>query len=88
MSIGPAVLGQCAEALRRIRNSARFILGNVGTGLAQNDVIGRERLGLVGIARKAFLVITTTNFLSIGGTICNARALQAGVCRQGRIWDI
>ncbi|KAI0938609.1 hypothetical protein AcW1_001709 [Taiwanofungus camphoratus] len=27
MSIGPTVLSQCAESLRKIRNSARFILG-------------------------------------------------------------
>ncbi|KAA1476621.1 isoleucyl-tRNA synthetase [Dentipellis sp. KUC8613] len=30
MSIGPTVLAQAAEALRKIRNSARFILGNIG----------------------------------------------------------
>jgi isoleucyl-tRNA synthetase len=47
MSIGPTVLGQCAEALRRIRNSARFILGNIGPGLDENEIVGREHLGLV-----------------------------------------
>ncbi|KAG2104415.1 tRNA synthetases class I-domain-containing protein [Suillus discolor] len=31
MSIGPTVLAQCAESMRKIRNSARFILGNIGT---------------------------------------------------------
>ncbi|TFY58371.1 hypothetical protein EVG20_g8173, partial [Dentipellis fragilis] len=30
MSIGPTVLAQAAESLRKIRNSARFILGNIG----------------------------------------------------------
>ena len=30
MSIGPVVLSQTAETMRRIRNSVRFILGNIG----------------------------------------------------------
>lgn len=32
MALGPAVLAQAAESLRKIRNSARFILGNIGNG--------------------------------------------------------
>jgi len=31
MSIGPTILAQAAESLRKIRNSARFILGNIGS---------------------------------------------------------
>lgn len=57
MSIGPTVLGQCAEALRRIRNTARFILGNVGTGLDKGEIVGREQLGLVGVACKRLFMI-------------------------------
>ena len=30
MTIGPTVLQQCAETMRKIRNSARFILGSLG----------------------------------------------------------
>ncbi|KAF9254893.1 isoleucyl-tRNA synthetase [Marasmius fiardii PR-910] len=30
MSIGPTVLAQTAESMRKIRNSARFMLGNIG----------------------------------------------------------
>ncbi|PSR78627.1 hypothetical protein PHLCEN_2v7374 [Hermanssonia centrifuga] len=30
MSIGPKILSQCMESVRKIRNSARFILGNLG----------------------------------------------------------
>ncbi|KIJ61453.1 hypothetical protein HYDPIDRAFT_115926, partial [Hydnomerulius pinastri MD-312] len=31
MSIGPTVLAQTAESMRKIRNSARFMLGNIGS---------------------------------------------------------
>ncbi|KAI0053136.1 isoleucyl-tRNA synthetase [Auriscalpium vulgare] len=31
MSLGPKILAQTAESLRKIRNSARFILGNIGS---------------------------------------------------------
>ena len=30
MSIGPTVLAQAVESLRKLRNSARFCLGNMG----------------------------------------------------------
>ena len=30
MTIGPTVLQQCAETMRKVRNSARFILGSLG----------------------------------------------------------
>ncbi|OAX32892.1 isoleucyl-tRNA synthetase [Rhizopogon vinicolor AM-OR11-026] len=47
-SIGPTVLAQCAESMRKIRNSARFILGNIGT-IAQRKYfvpVGHGELGL------------------------------------------
>ncbi|KAF8639113.1 hypothetical protein AX17_001728 [Amanita inopinata Kibby_2008] len=49
MSIGPTVLGQTAEALRKIRNSARFLLGNVGDPNMMADLkrVPKSELGLV-----------------------------------------
>jgi len=49
MSIGPMVLAQCAESMRKIRNSARFILGNIGTVAQRKQFVPVERseLGLV-----------------------------------------
>lgn len=54
MSIGPTVLAQTAESMRKIRNSARFILGNIGAtkqkmrdqGLETLPPIAKENLGL------------------------------------------
>ncbi|KAI6045227.1 tRNA synthetases class I-domain-containing protein [Pisolithus marmoratus] len=54
MSIGPTVLAQTAESMRKIRNSARFILGNIGAtkqkmkdqGLVTLPVVAKEHLGL------------------------------------------
>ncbi|KAG6872580.1 hypothetical protein C0995_008647 [Termitomyces sp. Mi166 len=45
MSIGPTVLAQVAESLRKIRNSARFMLGSVGDNTSFQRV-PREELGL------------------------------------------
>jgi isoleucyl-tRNA synthetase len=32
MALGPRALAGAAEALRKVRNSARFMLGNIGSG--------------------------------------------------------
>ncbi|KAI0264675.1 tRNA synthetases class I-domain-containing protein [Gloeopeniophorella convolvens] len=48
MPLGPKILDQASESLRKIRNSARFILGNVGSsGTRQLDAVPREQLGLI-----------------------------------------
>lgn len=49
MSIGPTILNQAAESLRKIRNSARFILGNIGDqeGQRQFKRVERAEMGLV-----------------------------------------
>ncbi|KAI0315579.1 tRNA synthetases class I-domain-containing protein [Amylostereum chailletii] len=48
ISIGPTILSQTAESLRKIRNTARFILGNLGSsGIGSSDqVVTREEMGL------------------------------------------
>ncbi|KAF8886535.1 isoleucyl-tRNA synthetase [Infundibulicybe gibba] len=48
MSVGPTVLGQAAEAMRKIRNSARFILGNLGDTEARSQMerVPRSEMGL------------------------------------------
>ncbi|KAG6909906.1 hypothetical protein DXG01_014426 [Tephrocybe rancida] len=44
MSIGPTVLAQVAESLRKIRNSARFMLGSIGDDTFER--VPREQMGL------------------------------------------
>ncbi|KAG1738733.1 tRNA synthetases class I-domain-containing protein [Suillus lakei] len=51
MSIGPTVLAQCAESMRRIRNSARFILGNIGTTAQRKHFVPVEHSEL-GLAER------------------------------------
>ena len=45
MTIGPTVLQQCAETMRKIRNSSRFILGSLGDRPFEAKV-ERRKLGL------------------------------------------
>ncbi|ESK91771.1 isoleucyl-trna synthetase [Moniliophthora roreri MCA 2997] len=45
MSIGPTVLAQTAESMRKIRNSMRFMLGNIDEE-SRNIVVPREQMGL------------------------------------------
>ncbi|KXN89152.1 Isoleucine--tRNA ligase [Leucoagaricus sp. SymC.cos] len=49
MSIGPKVLSQTAEKLRKIRNTTRFILGNLSDGkvFEKTERAGRKELGLI-----------------------------------------
>ncbi|XP_006463993.1 hypothetical protein AGABI2DRAFT_187407 [Agaricus bisporus var. bisporus H97] len=48
MAIGPKILSQAAETMRKIRNSTRFLLGNLSDGAALTDFdrVPREQLGL------------------------------------------
>ncbi|KAL4073583.1 tRNA synthetases class I-domain-containing protein [Scleroderma citrinum] len=52
MSIGPTVLVQTAESMRKIRNSARFMLGNIGT--TKQKMNGQCLSSLPPITRKNF----------------------------------
>lgn len=47
--MGPAVLAQCTESLRKVRNSARFILGNIDDRQNRGDFqpVPREEMQLV-----------------------------------------
>ncbi|KAF8500223.1 tRNA synthetases class I-domain-containing protein [Russula emetica] len=49
MAIGPKILEQTSESLRKIRNSARFILGNIGDPAtrAKSGLVPNDELGLV-----------------------------------------
>jgi isoleucyl-tRNA synthetase len=49
MSISPKILEQASESLRKIRNSARFILGNIGDAgsRAGFECVPKDKLGLV-----------------------------------------
>ena len=51
MAIGPKILGQTSESLRKIRNSARFILGNIGDPAtrAKSSLVPKDKLGLVSL---------------------------------------
>ncbi|KAF8067764.1 tRNA synthetases class I-domain-containing protein [Lyophyllum atratum] len=48
MSIGPTVLAQANESMRKIRNSARFMLGNIGDEETRRQLerVPREEMGL------------------------------------------
>ncbi|TDL24631.1 isoleucyl-tRNA synthetase [Rickenella mellea] len=52
MSLGPTVLAQAAEAVRKLRNSARFILGNIGDVDARTDFRRVEDLSEMSIADR------------------------------------
>ncbi len=49
MSIGPIVIAQSAESLRKIRNTVRFCLGNMGSreALGAMERVPRNEMGLV-----------------------------------------
>ena len=49
MSIGPTVIGQAHESLRKLRNTARFCLGNMGDRdrMAAMERVPRAEMGLV-----------------------------------------
>ncbi len=49
MAIGPKILEQTSESLRKIRNSARFILGNIGDPATRpkSGLVPKDQLGLV-----------------------------------------
>lgn len=49
MSIGPVVIAQSAESLRKIRNTVRFCLGNMGSreALGAMQRVPRNEMGLV-----------------------------------------
>ena len=49
VSIGPTVITQVAESLRKLRNSARFCLANIGPpeALAKMERIPKAEMGFV-----------------------------------------
>jgi|SRR6266702_4760185 len=57
MSISPKILEQASESLRKIRNSARFILGNIGDAgtRAEFECVPKDRLGLVSRGKSTTL---------------------------------
>ncbi|EAU81428.2 isoleucyl-tRNA synthetase [Coprinopsis cinerea okayama7 len=72
MSIGPTILSQTAESYRKIRNSARFALGNIDgvEGRPVIEKVPKEKLGLTaldGYATYNFpkVVNALTNFSNI-----------------------
>ena len=57
MSISPKILEQASESLRKIRNSARFILGNIGDVDTRADFerVPKGKLGLVSRGKSTSL---------------------------------
>lgn len=48
MSIGPNLLAQCEKSFRKIRGTARFLLGNLGDRrLSEDEKVSREQLRMV-----------------------------------------
>ncbi|KAJ7839606.1 tRNA synthetases class I-domain-containing protein [Mycena olivaceomarginata] len=63
--LGPVVLAQAAEGVRKIRNTARFVLGNVGSAetRAKMKRVQRSEMGLVlAAALSNFANITLSSF--------------------------
>ena len=60
VSIGPTVLAQVAESMRKIRNSARFCLGNIGDE-KEFKRVPREKMGLVGFFLSSLFAATLTS---------------------------
>jgi isoleucyl-tRNA synthetase len=56
MAIGPKILEQTYESLRKIRNSARFILGNIGDPAtrAKCSLVPKGQLGLVSLGHVCY----------------------------------
>jgi len=82
MSIGSKILEQTAESLRKIRNSARFILGNVGDSAtrAKCGLVSKDQLGLVDryvmhqlyeLEQTAFSSYAQYNFPKVISTLSN-----------------
>ncbi|ELU44360.1 isoleucyl-tRNA synthetase [Rhizoctonia solani AG-1 IA] len=75
VSLSPTVLTQAAETLRKIRNSARFVLGNIGSAETRNPAsFEHQDLGLLeryvlhelhGLEKGALEAYSTYNFQKI-----------------------
>lgn len=64
MSIGPTVIAQVAESLRKLRNSARFCLANLGPpeALAKMERVPKAEMGYV---RRLFVSFLRARFVLI-----------------------
>jgi isoleucyl-tRNA synthetase len=82
MSIGPKILEQTSESLRRIRNSARFMLGNIGdpTTRAKSSLVPKGHLGLIDryvmhqlfeLEQTALISYAQYNFPKVMSTLAN-----------------
>lgn len=49
VAVGPSALAQVSESVRRLRNTARFILGNIADGKSSESAItaSRDEMSLV-----------------------------------------
>jgi len=51
MSIGPTVLSQIAKSLKKLRNTARFCLGNLGS-TDDMERVSKSEMGLVSFLKS------------------------------------
>ena len=75
-SVGPTILSQTAESLRKIRNSARFLLGNIGKS-SSVERVPQFQLGLVGMSTEAVYNKKLT-MLCLDRAVHDARIVQTG----------
>jgi hypothetical protein len=68
MSIGPTVLAQAAESMRKIRNSARFILGNIGDERLSGNVFRDHMSLVVQCGSRCYIVLTLSH--RVTATLC------------------
>jgi hypothetical protein len=62
--------------MRKIRNSARFILGNIGTVAQRKDFVPVQHNELGLVSPRLYLIFTNL-IVATGGTLRDERAVQA-----------
>lgn len=72
MSLGPTLLSQTAETYRKIRNSARFALGNIDgvEGRQVVEKVPREQLGLVSLTNVLVKAANSLETFSLSAMLC------------------
>ena len=71
MALGPKVLSQSAESVRKLRNCARFMLGNLGDfHLKQVQSLSPEELSMV-CCKTVNWLMKKEAYLPPGGSVCD-----------------
>ena len=83
MTIGPTVLQQCAETMRKIRNSSRFILGSLGDRPFEGKV---ERVEL-GLADR-YVLHRLHRLDAVARAGYDSYNYPQGACSERVLWEV